>query len=285
MTEPDVRKGMPPVKLSREEFEKRYRSRFVDPAFAAAAARTRRHRRRGVGRLQPFAQGAADAQGWAGLRRSRIRDRRRLARCARRHPGGAAPPRRCGRDAAHSDHQRLVAQRAYLPRRDVEDLAAGRARRAGLRGDGICGRHPRSVAAGVGIRPANPSLQVLRLDRDAALPLAVQLLSELFARPDRRLDERDLSALGRGARHPDRHAGELVSRPDRAEADDRPAGLRRRRQSRSDVDPRQERRRGQGAGAERLALSAAPGRPAFWAGRAWRQRRARRTCAARSPTG
>ena len=33
MAEPDVRKGMPPVKLPREEFEKRYRSRFVDPAF------------------------------------------------------------------------------------------------------------------------------------------------------------------------------------------------------------------------------------------------------------
>jgi multimeric flavodoxin WrbA len=29
----DVRKGMPSVELSREEFEKRYRSRFVDPAF------------------------------------------------------------------------------------------------------------------------------------------------------------------------------------------------------------------------------------------------------------
>ncbi len=30
----DVRKEMPPVKLSREEFERRYRTRFVDPAFA-----------------------------------------------------------------------------------------------------------------------------------------------------------------------------------------------------------------------------------------------------------
>jgi hypothetical protein len=29
----DVRKGMPSVELSREEFEKRYRSRFADPAF------------------------------------------------------------------------------------------------------------------------------------------------------------------------------------------------------------------------------------------------------------
>ncbi len=33
MTEPVVRKGMPPVELARDEFEKRYRSRFVDPAF------------------------------------------------------------------------------------------------------------------------------------------------------------------------------------------------------------------------------------------------------------
>ena len=29
----DVRRGMPSVELSREKFEKRYRSRFADPAF------------------------------------------------------------------------------------------------------------------------------------------------------------------------------------------------------------------------------------------------------------
>lgn len=33
MTEADLRKGMPPVKLSREAFERRYKSQFVDPAF------------------------------------------------------------------------------------------------------------------------------------------------------------------------------------------------------------------------------------------------------------
>ena len=33
MAQADVRKGMPSVELSREEFEKRYRSRFADPAF------------------------------------------------------------------------------------------------------------------------------------------------------------------------------------------------------------------------------------------------------------
>src|SRR3954447_13982794 len=33
MTAPDVRKGMPSVKLPRKQFEKRYRSRFADPVF------------------------------------------------------------------------------------------------------------------------------------------------------------------------------------------------------------------------------------------------------------
>jgi hypothetical protein len=33
MAQVDVRKGMPSVELSRQEFEKRYRGRFVDPAF------------------------------------------------------------------------------------------------------------------------------------------------------------------------------------------------------------------------------------------------------------
>src|SRR4051812_48987114 len=31
----DVRKGMPPRKLNRESFEERFKSRFVDPVFAA----------------------------------------------------------------------------------------------------------------------------------------------------------------------------------------------------------------------------------------------------------
>ena len=33
MASVDVRKGMPSVELSRDEFERRYRSRFADPAF------------------------------------------------------------------------------------------------------------------------------------------------------------------------------------------------------------------------------------------------------------
>jgi multimeric flavodoxin WrbA len=33
MPSPDIRKGMPPVELDRAEFERRFKSRFVDPAF------------------------------------------------------------------------------------------------------------------------------------------------------------------------------------------------------------------------------------------------------------
>jgi len=34
MPSPEIRKGMPPVKVDRQEFERRFKSRFVDPAFA-----------------------------------------------------------------------------------------------------------------------------------------------------------------------------------------------------------------------------------------------------------
>ncbi len=33
MADTDIRKGMPSVELSREEFTRRYRTRFVEPAF------------------------------------------------------------------------------------------------------------------------------------------------------------------------------------------------------------------------------------------------------------
>ena len=48
---------------------------------------------------------------------------------------------------------------------------------------------------------------------DAALPLALLLLSQPFAGPDPRLDERDLSDVGGGPRCHDRDTGPLVSGP------------------------------------------------------------------------
>ena len=95
----------------------------------------------------------------------------------------------------------------------------------------------RSVAAGVRVRAEHPPVQGLLLDRGGALPLAVQLLPQLLARPDAGLDERDLSALGARARHHADQPGQLVLADLADEADDGPAGLRRRRQSRSDHAP------------------------------------------------
>jgi hypothetical protein len=67
----------------------------------------------------------------------------------------------------------------------------------------------------------------------------------------------------------------LVPGAERAEADDGPARLRRRRQPGSDDHARQEARGGQGARAEGLALSEAPRRPRLLGRRARRRRRHR----------
>ena len=93
MAAPEIRKQMPPVKLPRGEFEKRYRSRFVDPAFqplqreldaiVAAAWDAYSHSRKA-----PHTRKAGP-----GFCRSGLRYLRRLARRPRGHSRGAAPPR------------------------------------------------------------------------------------------------------------------------------------------------------------------------------------------------
>src|SRR5688572_21293700 len=112
-----------------------------------------------------------------------------------------------------------------MPGRDVEELAAARDRRGDLRRRRRQGRDAEPVAAGGRIWLPHPPLQGLLLDRGGALPLALFLLSEPFARPDPGYDERDLPALGAGARHHADHAGQLVPYLLADEADDRPPGL------------------------------------------------------------
>lgn len=185
MAESDVRKGMPPVKLPREEFEKRYRSRFVDPAFrslqgeldaiVAAAWDAYSHSRKaphtrkaGPGFADPDYEISID---WLAAREA-------ILEAQRRHDDAAAQPRiLIINRSARSEHT--------LPGRDVEKLAAGQARRARVHQNGAGGRHPRSLSADIGVRQTDSPLQVLRLDLDGTLPLAMQLLSELFARADR----------------------------------------------------------------------------------------------------
>ena len=261
----DVRKGMPSVQLNRQEFEIRFLAKFYDPLFEPLKPeldkimqtawtvydkyhKAPRTRKAGPGFADP------DLRALGRWLATRDADRR-----------GTAPARRSGRPAADSARSTARRERAHLSGRDVEDLAPGRARASDV------DRSELGFAVDVldlsppdlGIRQVDSSLQVVRLDRHAALPLAVQLLSELCARPGQRLDERDLSALGRSARGDDRDAGELVPGAGGAQVDDGSPRLRRRRQSRSDIDARQERRRGEGARAAGLALSAPSRRPRF----------------------
>ena len=211
----DVRKGMPPVELSREEFENRYRSRFADPAFEP---------------LQREIDAIMEAA-WDGYRNSRKAPVTRKA-----GPGFADPDYEISVDWLAAREAMLAAQRRHD---DADETPRILLINGSSRSEHTCpGEMSKTWRL---VKIAEPVFQEmglavdildlsrlasefgkqihpcksLRLDLDGAVSLAVQLLSELFAGPDRRLDERDLSAVGCGARHHDRDAGELVSRADR----------------------------------------------------------------------
>ena len=90
MGTPDVRKGQGDVKLSREEFERRLRERFYDPAFDAVAPQIERRRGRLEG-LRRVPQEPAHAEGGAGVRGSRTSSCRSSG--SRRASGFARPQR------------------------------------------------------------------------------------------------------------------------------------------------------------------------------------------------
>jgi len=100
MAEPDVRKGMPPVKLSRNEFERRYRSRFIDPVFAplqteldavVAAAWDAYSNSRKSPVTRKAGQGFADPDYEIAIDWSVARDA--ILEAQRRHDDANAPPR------------------------------------------------------------------------------------------------------------------------------------------------------------------------------------------------
>jgi hypothetical protein len=143
LPEIDVRKGMPPVKLSREEFEKRYRNRFIDPVFKPLTRE-----------LDAIVKAAWDA--YSQSRKSPV--------TRKAGPGFADPDYEISVDwlaareailAAQRQHddinekphifadKRFFPKRTHLPGRDVEELAADQSGGANLRGHGLRGRYPR----------------------------------------------------------------------------------------------------------------------------------------------
>ena len=194
MAEVDVRKGMPPVELSREEFEKRYRRRFVDPVFNSVERE-----------LAAVIAAAWDA----------YRDSRKAPLTRKAGPGFADPDYEIAFDWFNARDAILAAQRRHD---DADEPSRILLINGSSRSEHTCQRQ------------ADPSLQGVCVYFNDALPLAVQLLPKLFAGTDRRLDERNLSALGGRARRHDRNADKLVSGADRPEGHDGPLGLCRWRQ-------------------------------------------------------
>ena len=176
-----VRKGQAPAQLTRDEFGQRFRQRFVDPAFEAERAALAPHRGDRVGGLQRRAQGAAHA--------------------ARPAPASPIPTTSCRSSGVETRERLRRAQQtrqraATTPSRVLRDLRLARATtapaRARCRRPSACAKVARrcSTASGIEVDFLDLSLphlrirrasihpcKALRVDRDAALPLAVQLLS------------------------------------------------------------------------------------------------------------
>ena len=199
----EVRKGQAPANIERAEFHERFMQSFQDPAFRAEAEalaqleviawEAYQEGRKAPSRARP-APATPTPTTTLSVDWLEAKDAHR-ARAGRVGQAGDAVARAAG--------QRLAAQRRHLPRRDLQDLPARAARARSARAARHRGRRARPEPAHLRLRPPHPSVQGLRLDRHAAVPLALQLLPQPFAAPDRRLDERDLRALGRGARrHP-----------------------------------------------------------------------------------
>ena len=133
MTDLEPRKGSPSPRLAEPEFRRRFLGQFQDPAYdplqaelgriADAAWDAYSHSRKSP-HTRKAGPGFADPDYDLSVDWIAAREAIREARAPARRPGAA------GADPAGL---RLVAQRAHLPQRDVEDLPADRAGAGGLR--------------------------------------------------------------------------------------------------------------------------------------------------------
>src|SRR5450759_1733767 len=285
-----IRKGQAPAPLTRDEFHERFNVRFYDPAYEAE--------REAIARLEAIAWEAHQEGRKAPITRSAgrgfadptypisvqwLKTRKRLKAAQKRWHDNSVPSRVliiCGsarndgtcpgeisKTWRFTESARHVVQ-SLGAEADVLDLSL------------VTSEYGRSIHPCKGcVSSAMPLChwpwQGLRVERDASVPLAVQLLSEPFAGSGRRLDGRDLRALGRSARCNHPRADLLVPVAEPAETHDRPDGLRRWRQPRSELDARQESRRGEAHRAKGLGLPETPGRAGVWRRRAWRRGRRR----------
>ena len=240
---------------------------------------TRDHR---VARVRGGPQGAGDARGRPGLCRSRLRAVGRVARHARSHRRRAGAPARSGRTVARAGHLRRA--RATTARCPGEMSKTFRL--------ATCARE---VFAQAAIATDVLDLSLLTSDYGAhihpckgcvstAMPLCHWPCS---CYPNHALGQTNDWMAEIYERWTAAH-GVMIVTPvllvpgaERAEADDRPAGLRRRRQPRSDVDAGKKPAKAKALELEGWAYPQASRRARVWRRRARRRRRHRRHCGAR----
>jgi len=247
MTDVTVRKEMPEVALTEAEFKQRYRQHFFDPAFEAARSE--------IDRIAEIA--------WQAYADSRKAPRTRAA-----GPGFAEPDYQLSVEwIAASEAIKAAERRQKDPAAPSRMLLINGASRSEHTCPGESSKSWRLAMLAHDVFAQEPhwETEILDLSRltseygrviypcktcvsTAMPPVTGPAPAIPITRRRRcRLDERHLRHVGGGARRDDHLPGELVRRAVRAEADDRSPRLRRRRQSRPDIDARQERRTRQGA--------------------------------------
>ena len=174
----DVRKGQGDVKLTREEFERRLRERFYDPEFEKVERqiadvidvawkaydeyhKSPRTRKAGPGFANPDFELPIE---WLETR-ERIHEADRQYKDANRRGRVLVVCGAARHDQTCPGEMSKTFRLASLAREEVE--------RAGARV-----RRPRPQPSHGAIRPSDSSLQGVRLHRDAALSLAMLVLSE-----------------------------------------------------------------------------------------------------------
>ena len=168
-----IRTGQAPAPLTRAQFRERFHGRFYDPAFGAERDAIDRLRSHCLGRRAGRSQGARHAARRPWLCGPQLRDLGAVAGDPQAPEGGAKALERQRGAVAGAADLRQRPQRRHLPGRGLEDLAPDRDGAACRRARGHAGRCAGPEPGHVGIRPQHPPVQGLRVQRDAAVPLAL----------------------------------------------------------------------------------------------------------------